>query len=193
MSKEVPRVRTPVSLDQYVAACRACWPDEMGGPAPYPAVAILWAQYMVETGGAACWNWNLGNVKHVDGDGYDWFDLPGAWEVVGGKRVDLPAGHPGRRFRAYPDLATAMPEKLRFLYRGRYAAAWGAAIRGEPETFAQELKKAGYYTAPAELYAQGMRARFAEFLRRVPRWEDPDEDRVVTVRDLSAVVDGVKR
>lgn len=44
-------------------------------------VGVLWSHFAGETGsGQYCWNWNLGNVKHVAGDGYDYVSLRGVWE-----------------------------------------------------------------------------------------------------------------
>ena len=106
---QVPLERTPVSMQRYADACRAAWIPELGGDAPYLSVAVLWGQYMVETGGSACWNWNIGNVKRIVGDGNPFHVLNGNREngVVVGSRASM--------FRAFPDLATAMRLHLRFL------------------------------------------------------------------------------
>lgn len=191
---QVPPVRTPVSMQRYADACRAAWIPELGGDAPYLSVAVLWGQYMVETGGSACFCWNLGNVKRVVGDGNPWMVLNG------NKENGVVVGRGASMFRAFPDLATAMRLHLRFLYSGRYARAWNCVIAFAPEDCARELYDAGYYTGVAgsreekiRPYAQGMRHHFTDFTRKIPVWSVPEEDRIVTVRDLSDVVSGADK
>jgi len=190
---ELKPVRTPVTMQAYADACRAAWIPELGGDAPYLSVAVLWGQYMVETGGSACWNWNLGNVKRIVGDGNPFM-------VLGGNRENgVVVGRSASMFRAFPNLATAMRLHLRFLYT-KYAKAWNCIIAFAPEDCARELYDAGYYTGIAGTreekirpYAQGMRHHFTDFTRKTPVWEPPEEDRIVTVRDLSDVVSGSRR
>ena len=51
------------------------------------ALAVLWAQYALETGrGKSCFNGNLGNIKRVDGDGRDWMWLQ-TFEFINGNRI----------------------------------------------------------------------------------------------------------
>ena len=195
--------RTPVDSKTYaravLAACRSLgWP-----PLDKAAAGVLWAQYMIETGGKACWNWNLGNVKVTQGQvdaGAAWFDLPGTWEVIGGKRVVLPEGDPGRRFRAYESLGDAMVQHLQFLRNKRYQRAWPAVLAGDCMAFARLLKAAGYFTASAEDYGGGMLWHWrrwmgspvfdaaaaevaamqeAETQRELPDEPDPDSTRIV--------------
>lgn len=188
---EVPPIRTPVSMQQYADACRSAWIPELGGDAPYLSVAVLWGQYMVETGGPHCYCWNLGNVKRIKGDGNPYY-IP-----KGNRENGLPASDSASMFRAFPDLATAMRLHLRFLYSGLYQKAWNCIIAFAPEDCARELYDAGYYTGgpgnreeDIRPYAQGMRFHFTDFTRRIPVWDPPEEDRIVTVRDLSDVVSG---
>jgi hypothetical protein len=58
----VPTIRTPVSISEYARAVVRAWPVVESGVPSEAAVAVLHAQYMAETGGRACWNWNIGNV-----------------------------------------------------------------------------------------------------------------------------------
>ncbi len=165
---QVPLVRTVPSIRDFarafIRAWRALYPD-------YPTQAqcgVLYAQWQVETGGSACWCWNIGNVKvtpaQVDAD-VPWFDLPGTWEIVHGKKVVLQAGDHGRRFRAYSSLDDAMRSHLTFLRNHRYKPSWPFVESGDPDGFARALKRQGYYTAPADAYA-GLMVRFhADFLR----------------------------
>lgn len=156
---QVPLVRTPVAMSDYCHALLRAWKAELGILPTKAAAGVLWAQYMIETGGAACWCWNLGNVKvtqaQVDA-GVPFFDLPGTWEMVNGVRVVLRDGDPGRRFRAFASLEEAMLEHFRFLRNRRYKTSWPSVEAGDCLGFAQHLKAAGYFTATAEAYAAGM-------------------------------------
>lgn len=69
------RRTTPTKID-FARALLAVWPD-----ATKEGAGVLYAHFAGETGdGAYCWNWNLGNVKHAKGDGFDYVSLRGVWE-----------------------------------------------------------------------------------------------------------------
>lgn len=184
---QVPVVRTVVTMSDYARAVVRAWDDETPAKA---SVAVLWGQYMIETGGKACWNFNIGNVKAVNGDGYDYHCLSGVWEGVdpvtatrlvstGEARLDPSADHheavspkvavifdpphPATRFRAFRNLDDAMRDHLALL-RKRFAVAWPAVVAGDPKVFAQKLHDAHYFTASAEAYAAGMRRPFEDFM-----------------------------
>lgn len=166
---QVPVVRTVCSPKQYAHAFIKAWRGL--GYDSYPTQAqcgVLYAQWMVETSGRACWNWNIGNVKvsqsQVDA-GVPWLDLPGTWEIIAGKRVVLPEGHPGRRFRAFDSLDDAMREHLAFLRNKRYAPSWPFVEAGDPDGFARAIKTQGYYTASADDYARIMVAAFRQWMQ----------------------------
>lgn len=191
--QQVPVVRTPVSMRDYARACIRAWRGLGDGPTPCKqAVAVLWAQYMIETGGKACWNWNIGNVKHVAGDGFDYMCLSGVWEgvtkiaadalVASGQAVMDPSGdharavgaghvsvifrppHPATWFRAFQSLDEAMLEHLELLAKRRFSSAWPAVVSGNLEAFVAALKDRGYFTAAPSAYIAGMRRPFGEFL-----------------------------
>lgn len=164
-----PIVRTVISTQGYARAAIVAWRFLYRGGLPKKEqIGVLYAQWMVETGGKDCWCWNLGNVKvtqaQVDA-GIPWFDLPGTWEIIAGKRVVLAEGDPGRRFRAYASLEAGMSEHMAFLRNRRYASSWPFVEAGDPVGFARALKAAGYYTASAEDYAKIMRATFDPWMR----------------------------
>ena len=186
MSQRDP-VRTTPTLEAYVGAVVRAWTD--GAPCSSEACAVLWAQYMIETGGKACWNWNVGNVKASD-LGRPWHALRGVWEgvsaaeasrlVAAGEAVyDANAAHqravaprtavvfepphPATRFRAFDSLDEAMGEHLALLRR-RFAKGWPGVLAGDVVAFARGLRAHGYFTASAEAYAAGMRAPFAAAL-----------------------------
>lgn len=78
----VPARRTPITMPEYARAVLCAW-RVLGGELPsVRAVGVLWAQYMVETGGRACWGWNVGNVKAPPGSGHRYHCLDNVWEGV---------------------------------------------------------------------------------------------------------------
>lgn len=159
--------RTVVSMRDYARAVLKAWKADAGDFPAKKSVAVLYAQYMIETGGKACWNWNIGNVKHVPGDGYDYIELRGVWEgvhpfaasglisrgeavldtnpehikAVGSKKtaVIFNPPHPATRFRAYPSLDMAMTRHLKLL-KGRFGLCWPDVVDGDYKGFAHTLK-----------------------------------------------------
>jgi hypothetical protein len=74
--KLVPTKRTTPTMLDFARALLAVEPGLAKGQA-----GVLWAHFAGETtDGHHCWNHNLGNVKHVRGDGYDYVSLVGVWE-----------------------------------------------------------------------------------------------------------------
>jgi hypothetical protein len=162
--QNVPLQRTTFGVSAFAKAVIAAWKRARGSFPSRATVGVLWAQYALETGrGAACWNFNLGNVKHTLGDGYDYVMLAGTWEVLDGKRVVFQPPHPQTWFRAYASLDAAMRDHLELLVR-RFAPAWPAVEAGDPVAFAHELKRRGYYTAPEADYARGLASLHREFM-----------------------------
>jgi hypothetical protein len=182
-----PVTRTIVTMPDYVRAVVRCWPL-VGEDIPLEqSIAVLWAQYMIETGGRACWNWNIGNAKHVKGDGHDYHMLNGVWEgvstavaqqliaagqavadpsadhakAVGANRVSIVFSPPHQAtwFRAYKTLDAGMSSHLKLLAK-RFTKSWPAVLEGDFVAFAHLLRSQGYFTASAESYAAGMRLPF---------------------------------
>lgn len=167
MPQQVEVKRTVVSMRDYARAVLKAWKADSGEYPSKKSVAVLYAQYMIETGGRACWNWNIGNVKHVAGDGYDWIALSGVWEgvapfvaaaliargdavldtnedhikAVGKSRTSVifRTGHPASLFRAYPSLDQAMMKHLKLL-KGRFGLCWPDVVEGDYQGFAYTLK-----------------------------------------------------
>jgi len=158
-------VRTTHTLADYTRALVDAWMRLYGAPPTEGTCAVLWAQYALETGrGAACWNHNIGNVKHIRGDGYDYVELPNTWEIENGKRVVYQPPSPQTWFRVYDSLADSMVDHLRFLER-RYGNAWTSIVAGDPAGFAHALKVRGYYTAAEADYARGLTSLVREYQR----------------------------
>lgn len=166
----VPVTRTTFTTKDYARAVLRAWRAYLGVYPSKEAVGCLWAQYALETGrGAFCFNHNIGNVKHTPPR--DYMMLRGTWEIVNGKRVVFEPPHPATWFNAYASLDDAMLEHLKLLRERRYASAWPAVEAGQPGEFAIRLKNKGYYTAPMEDYARGLRGFHQEFMR-MPAYEN---------------------
>lgn len=183
----VPVKRTAVTMADYVRSVVRSWSAVGTGVPLEKSIAVLWAQYMIETGGAACWNYNLGNVKHVQGDGHNYQMLGGVWEgvipvlaaqlIAAGQAVaDTNPSHikavgenkksvifqppnPATWFRAFATLDQGMAEQLQILAK-RFSKAWPAVLAGDYASFASLLHAQGYFTASADAYAAGMKAPF---------------------------------
>lgn len=183
----LPVKRTAITMPDYVRAAVRGWKTLFDTIPLEQSVAVLWAQYMVETGGRACWNYNLGNVKHVKGDGHNYQMLNGVWEgvtpsaakqliasgqavadanqdhakAVGSKKVSVvfQPPHPATWFRAFASLDEGMLEHLQFLSK-KFAPAWAAVVAGDPVAFANRLSDMHYFTASAKAYVVAMKGPF---------------------------------
>lgn len=158
-------VTTPTKQD-FVDAFDDAWVFTQGRPSLL-AAAILFAQFAFETGwGKFCFNWNLGNVRAAQSWMIynDYFELPGAWEIVGGKRVVA-----GGCFRAFKTLAEGMNGHLHFLsaldrYRPAFDVLEEAAVMpfskenaaSFARRFVEALKAGGYFTGSVDDYVRGV-------------------------------------
>lgn len=195
--QQVPVTRTVITPQAYARAVVTAWPAVGEGIPTKEEVAVLYAQWMMETGGASCWNWNIGNAKWSRGCGYDYMCLNGVWEgvipsvgaalVASGRAIRDPspdhakAVGPGKvsiifpppqvesRFRAFPDLSTGMVAHLKLLHE-RFAKAWPGVLGGDAVGTAHLLGALHYFTASADVYGGGMK-RFAENFMRTSAYE----------------------
>lgn len=144
---------------------------------PKEGCGILYAHFAGETGsGRYCWNWNLGNVKWFKGCGRDYVALAGVWEVIDGKRVEIPKTSPGAWFQAFDSLKDGMHAFIKGKQSGRYGSdrtvdgivevgAWYYVMAGDPEAYAKCLRDRGYYTAPLADYMRAMRVHYDAFMK----------------------------
>lgn len=190
--KLVPTQRTIVTMQGYIGAVARQWPvvaeQSPGFDIPSKATcALLYAQYMMETGGRDAYGWNVGNSKEVANDGIDYHALRGVWEgtspkeaarliasgqatadpspdhakSVGAGRVSVifAATHPASWFSSFKTLDDGMRYHLKLLAK-RFAPAWPAVLTGDCQAFAVALRTKGYFTADAGVYAKGMKRSF---------------------------------
>jgi hypothetical protein len=157
--KLLPTAPTTVSVSELYAAIRRIWtlvvPEVSSSR---PAIVLICAHSALETGfWHACWCWNLGNFKHVRGDGHDYYALKHD-EIVNGKTVWLdtdPSVAPTDPFIAFATLDASVTYYLEQL-RTRWRAAWPFLVDGAAAAFCHALKIAGYYTAPEAVYTAGV-------------------------------------
>lgn len=196
----VPTIKTPVSMQAYARALARAWRLLLGAFPTKAQAGVLWAQYGIETGaGPYCWGWNIGNVKHVHGDGYDYQALAGVWEgfsiatanaliasgqatrdpsaehqkAVGAGRMSVVFSpkHPASWFRVYPNLDAAMTSHLSFL-RKRFATAWTGVEAGDCTTFARALKagRDGVENTSDDYFTADAKPYAAGMLRHFAAW-----------------------
>jgi hypothetical protein len=119
------------------------------------SLLVLIAHWALETGwGHACHWWNLGNYKHVAGDGRHW-TMFRCSEILNGIEVYFDPPHPATHFLAYDTLGDGSLDYLTHL-RGRFRPAWPAVIAGDPAQFSHILKLQSYYTAPEAGYTAAL-------------------------------------
>lgn len=178
----VPKVTTTPTQEEFVKAMNKSLTDFMGQePISTLAIAILFAQFAFETGwGKYCFNYNLGNVRKMNGDGWagDVFGLPSAWEIIDGKRVVT-----GGQFRSFLSLQHGADEHVYFLaHLHNYAPAWelimaacavelselgddAATVAFYGRRFVERLKAGHYFTGDLEEYVHGVVSIALAFVR----------------------------
>ena len=161
---------TEVTPAELYAALRA-YTHTTPAPLSRSSLILLVSQFALETGGGkACHCWNLGNVKWVDGDQYDWTMFT-TQEVIGGRVVTF---HPPDRatwFRAYVSLEDGVQDYYREIEKD-FAVCWPFVIDGDVAGFCHALKVRGYYTAPESTYTAGVQ-RWFDLLDRTVGRDDP--------------------
>jgi hypothetical protein len=177
---EVEAKQTPLTAREYARALLKAWKNRLGDFPTKAQLGCLYGQFMVETSGTHVYNNNLGNIKEIPNDGLPYMALRGVWEIVGGKRVELPKTHPGSRFTAFETLEQGADWYLKKL-RTRFAASWPSIEKGDPDGFARALKRQNYYTADENAYATLLRAHWHAWMRSTAYDE--------AIRDLLAVLE----
>ncbi len=161
---EVARTKTPVAAQAFADTLAALWPSVIGGAPSATAIQLLLAQSDFETGAwNYLWNWNFGNVKHVPGDGYDYFTMT-VKEGSGSSTVTIP-----QLFRSYPSLATGAKSYLSFMHTARCASpGWPYALAGDAAGFVTAIRNAGYFTGALSDYIAGVKARLSKYTSLIP-------------------------
>ena len=202
MTTPVPRVRTPWTTPDLLAAYAAAWRSVLVVESSRSALAILWAQATLECGrgGSSCWNHNVGNVRAGELEPHCL--LPGAYEFAatlppGAMQIQPPPGAavpadrpicylpPSRaqRFRAYDSLEDGCAGKLGLVQR-----RWPAAIDALRDATGPEAARAyvgalkGYFTGDAGQYTSAVLSLAAECLRGPEgQWPVANQDELAPV------------
>lgn len=163
----VPAVRTHWSLLEVARAIRRAWSALYGSTPKDAAVAVLLAQWALETGwGASCWGSNLGNMRPPASRGCLCLQIPGdhVSEVIGGREYFFAPPSRGSTFQAFEDLDKGAEFYMGFLIT-RYSSAWPAVVAGDIAGFSHLIRQRGYYTAFEAQYTTTLRSCFAHVLR----------------------------
>lgn len=161
MDKQVERVQTNVSEPQMALAIIEAWKSMFGSPPSKEQVSMVLAQNSLETGARkSMWNYNVGNITHVKGDGFDYQTSPD-WHYETDANGERKKVTHQAQFRAYPDLNSGVRDYLHFLSSSkRYADAWQHMVHPDPEAYSKALKAAGYYGADESVYTAGVKRLF---------------------------------
>jgi hypothetical protein len=165
MEIQVAKERTPVAASDVYAALSQAWSSVVGGTPSRSSLLVLLAQTAFETGQwASMWNYNLGNIKHVTGDGNTYIELTCTEYDSSGNPYSSPC-----YFRAYNDLTSGAAAFIQFLSKSsRYSSAWAAVLDGDPHTFVQQLKADGYFTGSEASYESQVVSYFTKFNGQLP-------------------------
>jgi hypothetical protein len=121
---ESPPVKTPLSAPAVMGALQTAWTQLVGSAPTKNALAMMAAQSAVETAAwAVCYDYNLGNITHITGDGFSWNHRP---EVT----------DPNMRYRSYPNLLSGATDFVRWILKHGNAQA---AMSGDVQSYGQAL------------------------------------------------------
>lgn len=148
---------TPMQPEQAARELAQAWRAEFGKPAPPGAVALLWAQWALETGrGRWMVDFNFAGVKGKAPGGGSTL----CWTSEG---ADNDAHRVRDRFRAYRSAQAGARDYIALLAR-RYPDALDRARDGDAEGFVQALVRGGYFTSEPDAYLHALHSLSRQFL-----------------------------
>ncbi len=157
MPSLVAATKTPCSPVDFWPVLADCFGVQAGQAPPRGQLLILAAQWCLETAnGRSMVQYNVGNVKHVDGDGLDWTSFTTTEYIDGQPHIMT------QLFKAYPDLRSGVEAYLHMFLGGRYSNAWPFVLDADPRGFVHALAVRGYFTAPENAYLAGLEARLSQ-------------------------------
>jgi hypothetical protein len=153
--------RTAISPREAALNLARAWRDATGTN-PNPAtVAVLWAQWALETGrGRSMHGNNFGGLKGNASNGGS--AVLSTREGYGESEQRIQA-----RFRTYACAADGARDYVHTLGE-RYPSAFAAARDGDAARFAQALAAQGYFTADPRAYRASIASLSREYLERGP-------------------------
>lgn len=175
----LPDQLTPVGPTQLYIALRAAWQSVVPGvAASRGGLVLLVAHWALETGfGRGMHRFNVGNKKHVPGDGHDYVQFRCLEYHADGTPFYIDPPAPGCQFVAFPSLEPGAADYLAGLH-AHFGAAWLDAVRGNVSQFCVDLRAEHYYTAPEDQYEAGVTRCYHQLDAIIP----PD-----TLRDPSEI------
>jgi hypothetical protein len=155
----IAAVRTPFTRAELCDALTVACIQQLGWAERATTKAIVCAQVALETGdGKSCVCHNPGNYRAGTGSPDTCEFLTTEWQGT----PPAPVRQMGS-FSAWPSLADGLGYHLDQLYT-HWREAWDGAVAGDPMAFAAGLRTRGYYTAPLDQYAAGVKAWQAVYL-----------------------------
>ena len=160
--QQVPQQTTPVSEADVVSAFINVANQLWGITLTKPQLSLIVAQNNLETDNRkAMHNYNIGNITHVPGDGFDYY--------LGGDKTRDAQGNwvpTHLKFRSYDTLEDGAKDYLKNLHARGGGAVWQSILQADPAAFAQSLKKTHYYEADESQYEAGIKAHMNAFNNR---------------------------
>lgn len=168
MLKQVPTVKTPIAIPDLAKSLIKFWQKTYSALPSKETIISMVAQFCHESGsGSHCYNYNLCNIKARDNANMvvEYMALRGTWEIIDGKRVEVPPTNPSSWFRSFPTLDAGAEFYCNFLRNSsRYKLAWAQVEVGDPIQFVQELHKAGYFTDLPDRYTKGVMNYYNKYI-----------------------------
>lgn len=177
MAQELTAEKTVVPREEVLRALWGAWLACFGEVPKKESIWILLSQWALETGwGKSMWNFNLGNVKSRDGDGYDYCffacneifktsvaqsyqkNNPDTAKITANRAdgtsiIWFYPKHPACRFRAFRTLLDGAVDHLSIVHK-RFSRSWPAVLAGDPAQYSHMLRAQGYYTADEAQYTK---------------------------------------
>lgn len=178
--KYIESKKTKISTEEATYALRQAWKIIF---TEYPinnSLAILFAQWALETGrGASCYNYNFGNIKTGKSHtGYHQYYR--CSEIINGKEIFFDPPHIQCKFRAYKTATAGAIDYINLIAkRKRYVAAFEALKEGNVTKYVKALKVGGYFTASLSHYMRIMNSITKEFHRKKDKllaWKPPEKE-----------------
>lgn len=143
--------------EQAARELAAAWRAVLGQPAPPEAIALLWAQWALETGrGRWMVDFNFAGVKGKAPSGGSAL----RWTSEG---AEDNAHRERDRFRAYPNAQAGARDYVDLLAR-RYPGALDRARQGDAEGFVRALARGGYFTSEPQAYLHALSSLSRQYL-----------------------------
>lgn len=214
MPTELDANKTPVTKQDLILGLWQAWYQIFNEEPKHEAVCVLGGQWALETGwGKSMWDFNLGNVKSVEGDGHDYqffgcgeelplsvaqhavHDSPLVKVVRTYANGNTPMAsvwidpkHPWCRFRAFNSLLEGAVDYVKLLNK-RFQMAWPAVIAGDPALFSHYLHQQHYYTADETQYTNSIKSTFHTMMGVDVNFIHPDlnDDQKSQIQNLVAL------